>query len=194
MGHTRLSLTADCSRCAGLCCVALAFDRSLGFGFDKAAGVPCPNLTEQSRCAVYEHRASLGLAGCCSYDCLGAGQRVTELFGGQSWRDTERDRQDEAPRVFDAFRALRRVHELIELLRATEALALPPELRETSSRLLSSLEREAWTGASLARFESSEVEAEVLGFLRSLDSSSDDNGNDFFANIEGLVQLRTRVQ
>jgi hypothetical protein len=166
MGHPRISLTADCKRCAALCCVALAFDHCLGFGFDKAAGVACPNLTEKSRCAVYERRASLGLAGCAEYDCWGAGQRVTALFEGQSWRDSD----DAARRVFDAFRALRRVHELIELLRATETLTLPPDREEVRSRLLDSLEREQWTEESLARFESDDVEAGVGAFLLGLAS------------------------
>lgn len=172
-GKSRLSLTTDCTRCAALCCVALAFDRSLGFGFDKAAGVPCPNLSAKNRCAVYERRASLGLAGCGAYDCLGAGQRVTELFEGQSWRNGEEtqswcDNEDVARRVFDAFRAMRRVHELTELLRATETLTLPPEHVEARSRLLCSLEREQWTEESLARFESGDDDARVQTFLRGL--------------------------
>lgn len=184
MGHTmepeangkpRLSLTADCTRCAALCCVALAFDRSLGFGFDKAAGVPCPNLSDKNRCAVYERRASLGLAGCGAYDCLGAGQRVTALFEGQAWRDNEagqswRDNEDVARCVFDAFRAMRRVHELTELLRATQTLTLPPEHVEARRRLLGPLEREHWTEESLARFESGDDEARVRTFLRGLAS------------------------
>ena len=39
-------LQSDCSRCVGLCCVALSFSRADGFGHDKAAGEPCENLDE----------------------------------------------------------------------------------------------------------------------------------------------------
>jgi hypothetical protein len=31
----------DCARCAGLCCVLLAFDRGPLFAFDKPAGIAC---------------------------------------------------------------------------------------------------------------------------------------------------------
>jgi hypothetical protein len=33
-----LPLTADCSRCAGLCCVATAFTASSDFAIDKPGG------------------------------------------------------------------------------------------------------------------------------------------------------------
>jgi hypothetical protein len=34
-------LLGDCSRCIGLCCVSLAFDRGPRFAFDKRAGEAC---------------------------------------------------------------------------------------------------------------------------------------------------------
>ena len=73
-------LRGDCSRCFGLCCVALSFERGPLFAFDKPAGEPCPNLTQQGRCAVHERLAAAGMTGCARYDCLGAGQLATEMF------------------------------------------------------------------------------------------------------------------
>ncbi|HEY3438708.1 MAG TPA: pentapeptide repeat-containing protein, partial [Actinotalea sp.] len=35
-------LVADCSRCAGLCCVVPAFVRSADFAITKPAQTPCP--------------------------------------------------------------------------------------------------------------------------------------------------------
>ncbi len=81
-------LRGDCERCAALCCVAVAFDRSELFGFDKAADAPCRNLDGAHGCTIHDHLAASGFRGCAAYDCYGAGQAVTqEMFGGRSWRD-----------------------------------------------------------------------------------------------------------
>ncbi|HZC25622.1 MAG TPA: GAF domain-containing SpoIIE family protein phosphatase, partial [Actinopolymorphaceae bacterium] len=47
---TTLDLRADCSRCAGLCCVAPSFSASADFAIDKAAGRACPHLRTDFRC------------------------------------------------------------------------------------------------------------------------------------------------
>ena len=41
-----MELTADCSKCAALCCVAMAFDKGDMFGCDKVAGEVCKHLDE----------------------------------------------------------------------------------------------------------------------------------------------------
>ena len=119
-----ITLRADCTRCAALCCVALAFDCSELFGFDKPAGEPCRHLSGEGRCRIHAERDARGFGGCIAYDCLGAGQYVTqELFGGRSWRD---DPALLRP-MLDAFAAVREVHELVSILR--EAAALPLTVR-----------------------------------------------------------------
>ena len=80
------SLRGDCSRCIGLCCVALAFDRGRLFALDKRAGEPCRHLTGDDACGIHERLEPEGFAGCASYDCRGAGQIVSGLFAGHSWR------------------------------------------------------------------------------------------------------------
>lgn len=111
------ALHADCSSCAGLCCVAPAFAASADFAIDKPAGHPCPNLDEGFRCTVHSRLPELGFPGCVAYDCFGAGQRVTqETFGGRSWRVA-------GPSMFSAFLVVQPLHELLWYL--AEALALP---------------------------------------------------------------------
>ena len=113
-------LHADCSSCAGLCCVALAFSASADFAIDKPAGQPCPNLRETFRCGIHAGLRDLGFPGCAVYDCHGAGQRVTvETFAGADWRADP----DLAARMFAAFGTVRQLHELLWLIAA--ALALP---------------------------------------------------------------------
>ncbi|MDF2984482.1 MAG: oxetanocin resistance protein [Devosia sp.] len=102
-------LRADCARCAGLCCVVLAFDRSALFAEDKPAGTPCIHLGSDCRCRIHASRKQRGYAGCVSYDCLGAGQRATALLIGCAATAVEQ---------FEVFAAIHRQHELLTLLHA----------------------------------------------------------------------------
>lgn len=137
-----LMLRADCARCAALCCVAFAFDRSVLFAFDKPAGVPCPNLDRCDRCRVHERLDAEGLSGCRAYDCAGAGQRVTAMFAGHSWRDDAATQRQ----MLEAFAVMREVCELLSLLNAARALRLPAPLRAECLALLRGFEAEArWT-------------------------------------------------
>lgn len=116
-GHA--SLSPDCLKCCGLCCVAPAFLASVDFAIDKAAGRPCPNLQPDFRCGIHAKLRDVGFPGCVVYDCFGAGQWVTqETFAGADWRDHPKI----APRMFAVFFVVRRLHELLWYL--TEALAL----------------------------------------------------------------------
>ena len=106
-------LRADCARCCGLCCVGPAFDADQGFGFDKPAHTPCAHLTEDTRCAIHKRLRERGFPACVTFDCYGAGQRVTqELFGGKSWRSAP----ELASRMFSAYSTYRALHELMALL------------------------------------------------------------------------------
>jgi Pentapeptide repeats (8 copies) len=104
------ALRADCARCVGLCCVALAFARSSDFAIDKAAGDPCPNLREDHRCTIHPVLRERGFPGCTVFDCLGAGQQVTQVtFGGRGWRENPQQRE----LMFAAFQVMRQLHELL---------------------------------------------------------------------------------
>jgi hypothetical protein len=127
---TRRDLRADCSRCVGLCCVALAFARSADFAFDKPAGDPCVNLDGDDRCRIHPHLRERGFKGCTVFDCFGAGQKVTQhTFGGASWRGDDATRQS----MFTVFPLMRQLHELLwyleEALTIPEAERLHPQLR-----------------------------------------------------------------
>src|ERR1700753_1593984 len=74
-----LDLAADCTRCAGLCCVAPAFAKSSDFAIDKPAGRACPHLRDDHRCGIHAHLIERGFKGCTVFDCFGAGQHVVQL-------------------------------------------------------------------------------------------------------------------
>ena len=119
-----IDLRPDCSRCAGLCCVAAAFAASADFAIDKAAGEACPNLEADFRCGIHANLRRAGFPGCVAYDCFGAGQQVTQVtFHGRDWRSAP----DEAGAMFEAFATMRALHELAWYLR--EALSLPATAR-----------------------------------------------------------------
>ncbi|WP_250446216.1 pentapeptide repeat-containing protein, partial [Actinotalea sp. C106] len=117
---TRLDLVADCSRCLALCCVALPFERSAEFGLTKAGGTPCPNLDEGLGCSIHARLRPAGFAGCATYDCLGAGQHLTQVtFAGRDWRT---DPAVAGP-MFAALPVMKQLHEMLWYL--TEVLDLP---------------------------------------------------------------------
>ena len=159
-------LTPDCSACAALCCVVFAFDNSESFAIDKAAGERCPNLDRDNRCRIFEERQALGFKGCITYDCHGAGQRVTqEIFGGRSWRD------DPAlgHRMGAALSVLRRIHEQLLLLQSAEALPLDETEKQRLADLRQTLSPEVdWTETSLAAFPIDGAVRQVSAFLRDL--------------------------
>jgi hypothetical protein len=146
--------------------VSLPFDRGEAFSFDKAADVPCRYLLRSHRCSVHGSLRERGLAGCANYDCYGAGQRLTaEFLRGRSWRDD----RGFASHVFDAFRSLKRLHELCALLTRAEGLSLPAAEEDRRRQLLAELESSGGaTLESLRSFDVETAEREVLAFLRSL--------------------------
>jgi Pentapeptide repeats (8 copies) len=133
-----LSLKADCARCTGLCCVALSFARSAEFAFDKEAGDPCTHLQQDFRCGIHPVLRERGFAGCTAFDCLGAGQKVTQVtFAGRSWRQEPAS----AELLFATFQVMRPLHELLWYL--DDALARPParSLRADLARAYDETER-----------------------------------------------------
>ena len=118
------ALRADCSRCAGLCCVVHAFYSVQGFAFDKPAHSACRCLTLEKRCAIHTRLASRGFPGCVAFDCYGAGQRVTqELFNGMSWRTLDKTA---VQTLFSAYMSCLALHRLMAMLALAEATAAPP--------------------------------------------------------------------
>lgn len=121
-----ISLTSDCSQCAGLCCVSFPFDTSEAFAYDKRGDEPCRHLNEAFGCNIHEARQENGFAGCLVFECYGAGQRVTQdLFGGRTWKE---DPALLAP-MGRAIRKMRQMHEFLNLLSTALSLDLPEAIK-----------------------------------------------------------------
>ncbi|SFT52222.1 Pentapeptide repeat-containing protein [Geodermatophilus amargosae] len=155
----RRDLAADCSSCAGLCCVLPAFSASADFAIDKPAGRACVHLTGDARCGIHADLRQRGFPGCTVFDCFGAGQRLVAVAA------VERPAAD--PGVAAAFPVLRQLHELLWYLTEAAALPLPAGLRGEVAAALDRTERlAAGSPADLAAVDAAAVRAaagELLG-------------------------------
>lgn len=132
----RGDLAPDCSRCFGLCCVALPFARSADFALDKAGGEACTNLREDFGCGIHDRLRESGFVGCTVFDCAGAGQKVSQTtFGGVSWREAP----GTSAAMFAVLPVMKHLHELLrylaEALVLDEAAPVHPGLRASAGRL-----------------------------------------------------------
>lgn len=114
----RESLQADCQSCFGLCCTALNIAASSDFAINKAAGTPCPNLQSDFSCQIHSKLRDQGFKGCTVFDCLGAGQKVSQTtFHGQDWRQSP----EISEKMFRVFPIMEQLYEMIAYV--TEALS-----------------------------------------------------------------------
>ena len=142
---TGLDLVADCSRCAGLCCVLLPFRAADGFGADKPGGVACDHLDGADLCRIHDRLAQSGWPGCVRYDCQGAGQHVTQTtYAGRGWRSGEVDLGEMAA-VFSVMRVLHA--RLAELDPASDAFAATAALTAGTPEELLALDLSDLPGA-----------------------------------------------
>lgn len=131
----RLALVADCGSCFGLCCVALAFERSADFPVDKDAGDPCQHLDGGFGCSIHADLRGEGYRGCTVYDCFGAGQQVSQVtFGGVSWREAPAT----SGAMFAALPVMRQLHEMLwylaEAAERAEAAVVHDDLARLHAR------------------------------------------------------------
>jgi len=118
---TDIALTADCSRCFGLCCVLLPITRSADFARGKPGGQPCTHLREDDLCAIHDDLDARGWHGCTVFDCFGAGQQVSQVtYAGHGWRDAP------VTEMAAVFSAMRVVHEMLAHVREVRRRAPSP--------------------------------------------------------------------
>ena len=134
---------ADCANCFGLCCVALAFTVSADFPVDKERGIACKNLQDDFRCAIHRNLKLSGYSGCTTFDCLGAGQKVSQqTFGGISWKDDPKS----ASRMFQVLPIMQQLQEM--LLYLTEGIERCTDKQLQETLLISRREIDKLTQAS----------------------------------------------
>ncbi|MFD2130822.1 pentapeptide repeat-containing protein [Pseudogracilibacillus auburnensis] len=145
--NIRESLTADCMKCFGLCCTALHIVASSDFPINKPAGTPCIHLQSDYGCQIHGNLREKGFKGCTVFDCLGAGQVVSQVtFKGRSWRDNP----EIGDKMFQVFPVMEQIHEMMAY--AAEALSydIPPALSDKLSMQLKELQ-------SLSKFDAEQL-------------------------------------
>ncbi|MBB4824865.1 uncharacterized protein YjbI with pentapeptide repeats [Sporosarcina luteola] len=111
--HRPKELRSDCANCFALCCVALPFAASADFAFHKDGGTPCRNLQSDFRCSIHTKLRETGCNGCVSYECFGAGQKVSQtLFKGNDWRTAP----ETASSMYTVFPIVQQLHEMLYYL------------------------------------------------------------------------------
>lgn len=138
IGHDlRKSMQANCQNCFGLCCTALNIVASSDFAIQKQAGLPCPNLQSNFTCQIHSELRNKGFKGCTVYDCLGAGQWVSQsTFHGQNWRRTP----EIADNMFRVFPIMEQVYEMIAYITETMSYEISQLLYDKLNEQLQTLQ------------------------------------------------------
>ncbi len=131
------SLKSKCEACFGLCCIALFFSKTDGFPHDKKAGEPCQHLSIIHKCDVYQNLKHLGYKGCISFECFGAGQKISQsTFANQDWRS----KPEISKNMFESFQVMRQLHEMIQYMaeanQRIETITIHDRLSETLIKLI----------------------------------------------------------
>ena len=187
-------LTINCEQCCGLCCVALYYAKTDGFPSDKTAGIPCQNLSPDFRCAVHSGLLSSRLKGCMAYECLGAGQKVTQhLFPGINWRTNP----EKAEQIYKAFLIVFEMHQMLWYLIEAFSIISDKQIKDEITLLISQNENiTSCTPDELFELNIENYRVKVSSILKKvtelLSNPGDDNSNKDFigkdfkkANLDG---------
>ncbi|WP_453989913.1 pentapeptide repeat-containing protein [Bacillus nitroreducens] len=167
----RERLKADCSACFGLCCTALNIVASSDFPINKPAGTPCTNLQSNYSCQIHSQLRDHGFKGCTVFDCLGAGQVVSQVtFKGQSWRENP----EIAKNMFDVFPIMEQIHEMIAYVAEALTYEIPDDITDKLGKQLKELQDVTKLDAEnllsldlvMYRFSISELLTSVSDFVR----------------------------
>ncbi|MGL4737646.1 MAG: pentapeptide repeat-containing protein [Cellulosilyticaceae bacterium] len=102
-------LRIHCERCSGLCCVALYCSKSDGFPEDKQAEVPCRHLRSDFKCDMHAQLVTKHMKGCLTYECFGAGQRVTQMYASLGdWATQPRKRKE----IYEVFLIMTQLYQM----------------------------------------------------------------------------------
>lgn len=126
-------IKADCSKCSGLCCIALFFSKMDGFPQDKEAGKPCINLNKDYYCKIHGELKNCKMRGCIGYDCFGAGQHVTSvIYKGETWQTIKGKSQE----IFDVFVVVFHLYQIRYFLVESRTIVLAKELWKVIDELI----------------------------------------------------------
>ncbi len=132
------------------------------FAIDKKTGLPCPNLLPSGKCAIYNERHSLGFNGCIHYDCLGAGQRLTNYHRevGSSFLTTDA--------LLSLFFKIYQTHELLLVLLQAFKLPIKAEDRIALKYFVAQMNKSHESLDWLKTLSDDCLQEKIRAFLRTL--------------------------
>jgi|GEM_PF-6558882 len=171
----------DCTRCFGICCVALAHQPRAGFPAVKASHTACRHLGDDFRCRIFAHLEREGFTVCRAYDCYGAGPVVAARMRAE-WGPWTPEMVASAHGHLTGFRELARMRMLIVALRrhgGAEADALAGRLDPIADdfRRTGRIEVDAET-AQFMRWHETLISAILRPLTDQSDQDANDGGND----------------
>ncbi|WP_392486043.1 pentapeptide repeat-containing protein [Haloimpatiens sp. FM7315] len=126
-------LKSDCSKCSGLCCVALFFSTIDGFPENKNAGNPCSKLQNNYRCKIHDELEKRNMKGCIGYDCFGAGQHVTQcIYKKETWQTLK----EQSKEIFDVFIIIYQLYQIRYFLEEAKIVIPAKNLRNDIENLI----------------------------------------------------------
>jgi len=140
-----------------------AFYSLQGFGFDKPANTPCPNLTRGNRCSIHASLEASGFAGCVAFDCYGAGQRLTRLHGGAG---EVRTSESAAAELSSAYSIMLTLHRSMAMLFLAAAGLEPGDARVLDERRAALDALCATPEALSGTLNVTRIEAEIMALIK----------------------------
>lgn len=136
--ESQISFKCDCEKCFGLCCIALNFNVSEGFPMNKKVGQPCINLETNFSCRVHNNLWMSGFKGCVAFDCIGAGQKVSQsTFKGCNWRHDP----ESAKQMFEVFLIMLQLHQMLWYLSESIEIQSASSLQDANRSMFRETER-----------------------------------------------------
>lgn len=126
-------LKIDCKNCSGLCCVALYCSKSDGFPENKEAGIACKHLQSDFQCDMHKTLFQKNMKGCLAYECFGAGQKVTQMYGLDcTWQANS----GQSKNIYQTFLLVFQLHQMLWYLIQASTIANSLELKQEISFLI----------------------------------------------------------
>ena len=101
----------DCSKCAAFCCIALGYEKSDQFPYDKPQNERCKNLNNCDECTIHDQLEDQSYHGCIAFSCHGAGPHLVKCYSKIDWKKNPQLTEE----VYDKFHFLRAVFQIADV-------------------------------------------------------------------------------
>ncbi|WP_135076174.1 hypothetical protein [Terasakiella sp. SH-1] len=105
----------DCSKCAAFCCIALGYEQSDQFPYEKPKNQRCKNLDHCDSCLIHDDLEEKRYKGCIAFSCHGAGPHLVSLYSKIDWKNDPELTEE----VYDKFHFLRAAFQIAEVTLTT---------------------------------------------------------------------------